>query len=338
MLAKGCYFWFLSLLFLIFGKFMAQTEQNNTLIVQNAEGGQKLLQFLVRRLNLPQPLLHRWIRTGQIRINGGRVKPFVHVASGDMVRIPPFALGMASSAGAENSVMLSHLPLPPLVYEDEHLLVYNKSFGLPVHTGTGHEDSLATRIAAHFEHAAFKPTPAHRLDKDTSGIILIARTYAALRLLQDCFEHRNITKEYLTWVHGLWPHAEPMRLSHNIGKSYVGYDEKVRILDEEKGRESECIATCLRQENNCSLMHIRLITGRTHQIRVQMAESGHAVLGDGKYGDVSEQSMLLHALRICLPDSDDFAQLNLQGKSFMVLPEWGGWQAVTEMALNSLDS
>ncbi len=321
---------------------MTNFEQKNSLTVRSAESGQKLLQYLVRRLNLPQPLLHRWIRTGQIRINGGRAKPFVHVACGDMVRIPPFALSMANSAqihNDNNQINTTPLPnLPSLIYEDEHLLVYNKPVGLPVHTGTGHEDSLATRISMHFSNADFKPTPAHRLDKDTSGIILVARSYAALRLLQNSFEQRHIKKEYLTWAHGIWQHSGPMQLKHNIGKSYEGHDEKVRILSEEKGRESECIVTCLRHEQNHSLMHIHLITGRTHQIRVQLAECGHAVLGDGKYGEASEQSMLLHALRITLPATADYATLNLQGKSFSVLPEWSGWKTVSGMPLYSLDS
>ncbi len=310
-------------------------EQNHNFTVQPAEAGQKLLQFLVRRLNLPQSLLHRWIRTGQVRINGGRGKPFMHVADGDVVRIPPFALGMAASAGKDVDVAVDILSLPPLVYEDEHLLVYNKPWGLPVHTGTGHEDSLATRLGAHFKDAVFKPTPAHRIDKDTSGIIVIARSYVALRLLQDAFEQRSISKEYLAWVHGVWPHDDAKSLNHHMGKGYVGYDEKVRVLSEESGRKSESIVTCLQRINDCSLMHIKLITGRTHQIRVQLATEGFPVLGDGKYGQASGEIMYLHALRIVLPCHDNFTGIGLAGASFMVPPPWDGWQSAKHLPLTA---
>ncbi len=309
---------------------MAESEQKNILVVQPSEGGQKLLQFLVRRLNLPQTLLHRWLRTGQIRINGGRAKPFVLTKTGDAIRMPPFALSMARSAmvvDEEQKTKQSLLPLPPLVYEDEHLLVFNKPYGLPVHTGTGHVDSLATRLQVHYEQDIFKPTPAHRIDKDTSGIILIARSYACLRALQDAFEQRNIVKEYLAWVKGIWPHDGSLLLNHNMGKRYEGDDERVRILTQEQGRASECIATCLRHENQCSLMHIRLITGRTHQIRVQLAAEGFPVFGDGKYGPWHNHTMRLHALRIILPHTKAFEELNLQGKCFAVLPHWDGWQS-----------
>ncbi len=304
---------------------MHKSEQNNILEVQSSESGQKLLQFLVRRLGLPSSLLHRWIRTGQIRVNGNRGKPFILIKTGDAIRMPPFALAMAHSTmpsknAQEQNIKPAQSHLPPIVYEDEHLLVFNKPYGLPVHTGTGHLDSLATRLMEHFKQDAFRPTPAHRLDKDTSGIIIVARTYASLRALQDAFEQRNIIKEYIAWVKGIWPHQEKITLQHNLAKSYEGYDEKVRLQDQ--GRPSESIVTCLRHEKQSSLMHIRLITGRTHQIRVQLAAEGFPVLGDGKYGPFQNQAMRLHALRITLPNTVAFTALGLSSKSFSVLPPW----------------
>ncbi len=312
--------------------------------VQAAEAEQKLLQYLIRKTALPQSLIHRWIRTGQIRVNGGRAKPFMLVKESDSIRLPPFALSMVASAlaqkapsTAEDSTHISPtqktgqehiLPKTQIVFENEHILVLNKEAGLPVHTGTNHTDSLATRLEAHFAHEVFKPTPAHRLDKDTSGLLLVARSYKALRALQDAFQERSLIKEYLAWVQGLWPQSKKAELlQHYIQKSYVGDDEKVRILSAEKGKEAISFVRCLTHSHNCSLMHIRLITGRKHQIRVQMAAQGHPLLGDGKYGQ-GANSLCLHAMRITLPDNEIFAELGLAAASFNVLPPWSAWQKV----------
>ncbi len=325
-----------------------QSSAHNVFEVDAAEAGQKLLQYLLRKSALPQPLLHRWIRTGQIRINGGRAKPFMHIKEHDSIRLPPFALSMINSIASDKHLpqeeRLEHihtqkmfqqqptptLPLPERIFTNEHLFVFNKEAGLPIHTGTGHEDSLATRLEKHFACEKFKPTPAHRLDKDTSGIVLVARSYKALRALQDAFASRHMSKEYLAWVHGIWPHMHIERLHHHMGRSYQGYDEKVRILSADQGKESISIVQCVQQSHNASLMHIRLITGRKHQIRVQMAAKGHPLIGDGKYGKNTplNTSLCLHALRITLPTSPIFASLGLEGASFTVLPTWKGWQKV----------
>ncbi len=331
---------------------MPDTVESNILVVHASEGGQKLLQFLNRRLNLSQSLLHRWIRTGQIRVNGGRTKPFLHISENDMIRLPPFALNLLQNDLAQDLQQQAYarkaipqsLPLPNTIYNDEHLLVLNKPCGLPVHLGTGHTDSLATRLSEHFCDAPFKPTPAHRLDKATSGVMLVAQSYACLRALQDAFEQRTMCKEYLAWVCGDWPYAEPRLLTHHLGKSYIGDDEKVRILSKDEGKISQCIAFCLHRVNGCSLMQIKLITGRTHQIRVQLAAEGYAVLGDYKYGQNQQvenvDNMYLHALRIVLPHTAIFTALNLQDKNFAAHAPWQGWQAVenipdplTELAL-----
>ena len=306
---------------------MSGTDSTHILEVSTAEAGQKLLQFLLRRLSLPQPLLHRWIRTGQIRLNGGRAKPFGRVETGDSVRLPPFALRMDATAQAEGASSSSSsaasssqamLPLPPLVHEEAELLIFHKPAGLPVHTGTGHEeDSLATRLARHYAHAPFMPTPAHRLDKDTSGLLLVAASYGTLRSLQDALRESALVKEYLAWVEGLWLRSGPALLEHRMEKKYTGSDARVHVGE---GKEAASVAVCLRQDvaRNRSLMHIRLLTGRTHQIRAQMAEEGHPLCGDAKYGGQAGQTLRLHALRLILPD----------GREFVALPKWSGADAM----------
>ena len=311
--------------------------------VSEAEAGQKLLQFLQRRLQLPQSLLHRWLRTGQVRLNGGRCKPFVHVEIGDSVRLPPFALKLAAQARAEaaphneQTSQPSGGALPPLMCEKAGILAFCKPAGLPVHGGTGHSTSLASLLAAHFAQADFCPTPVHRLDKDTSGLLLVAASYAALRDAQESLRNGLWHKEYLAWVRGRWPWPEDRLLQHALHKATTQGFEKMHALPLRGSaplltphcKEARCLVRCLATRQQGSLVQVRLLTGRTHQIRVQLAEMGHPVLGDSKYGghgrltghlpyrqsrqaDANTPVLLLHSMRICLPD----------GHCFTSLPDW----------------
>lgn len=329
------------------------TDQPNKVLqpVSAAEAGQKLLQFLERRLALPPTMLHRWIRTGQIRCNGKRCKPFQHVSEGDAVRLPPFALSLTPDSsppsappaplpaqGAELGAELAPtacppLPLPPLVYESPDLFVFNKTAGLPVHPGTGHSDSLTTRLHAVADEL-FCPTPAHRLDKDTSGLLLVARSYTRLRALQEAFADRGLIKEYLAWVEGLWPEGPAQLLRDTLFKQYTGTHEKVEVCRPKPPKstaedttaskgEAACLVSCLHRipgqdgQKARSLMHIRLFTGKTHQIRVQLASRGHPLWGDVKYGSRQRPPFKLHAMRLILQD----------GSEFEALPPWqGSWQ------------
>lgn len=306
-------------------------------VVNEAESGQKVLQFLQRRLNLPPTLLHRWIRTGQVRLNGGRCKPFARVQAGDVVRLPPFALKMAAQNGAapvEAPVPTTAppepdknaaLPLPPVVGTEGSIWAMLKPAGLPTHPGTGHSDSLATRLAARYGQAAFRPTPAHRLDKDTSGILLVAASFEALRRLQEAMRERAMIKEYVVWVHGRWPWPETRLLRHHLHKEAERGYEKMRSVNagaREQTREAVCLVRPLRLHEHKSLLLVRLVTGRTHQIRVQLASLGHPVLGDAKYGPrlrpAQKGLMYLHALRVILPG----------GRMFACLPDWAGEHAL----------
>ena len=306
-------------------------------VVGEAESGQKILQFLQRRLNLPPTLLHRWIRTGQVRLNGGRCKPFARVQTGDMVRLPPFALKMAAQSGAApigtanpastppEPDQNAAVPLPPVVGTEGPIWALFKPAGLPTHPGTGHSDSLATRLAARSAQAAFKPTPAHRLDKDTSGILLVAASFEALRRLQEAIRERALIKEYVVWVHGRWSWAETRLLRHHLCKEPEHGYEKMRSVGvgtKEQAREALCLVRPLRVRGHESLLLVRLFTGRTHQIRVQLASLGHPVLGDAKYGPPERRAqtgpMRLHALRVILPG----------GRVFACLPDWTGEHAV----------
>ena len=330
-------------------------------MVQETESGQKLLQFLQRRLNLPPTLLHRWVRTGQVRINGSRCKPFARVQTGDIVRLPPFAFKMAEessdAAGPQDmtdiesgALKADAPPLPPMIGTDGYLWAFNKPAGLPTHPGTGHDDSLSSRLAAYFADAPFRPVPVHRLDKETSGVLLVAASYEALNKAQDALRSGTMSKEYVVWVQGSWPFAETQLLRHFLRKDSAQGYEKVRPAapDEADSREALCLVRPLRVGTRQSLLLVRLLTGRTHQIRVQLAAMGHPVVGDSKYGSaprrhvprgssslpapartggtdtaklLAAENLMLHALRITMPC----------GRIFSCLPAWTGEHALELM-------
>ena len=304
-------------------------------VVQEPESGQKLLQFLQRRLNLPQAMLHRWVRTGQVRINGSRCKPFSRVQTGDTVRLPPFAMKMAAQCDSASPTPASKgqskddapedgPPLPPLVGKSGYLWAFDKPAGLPVHPGTGHEDSLTTRLSCHFAGASFMPTPVHRLDRGTSGIILVAASYAALDETQRALRSNAMHKEYVAWVAGRWPHTQTCLVRHFLRKEAVDGFERVRPVkaDAPDAKEALCLVRALSIADRASLVQVRLLTGRTHQIRVQLSSLGHPVLGDTKYGQTrAGVALYLHSLRVILPE----------GPSFTCLPSWSGPRALTAL-------
>ncbi len=310
------------------------------------EAGQKLLQFLARRFpGVPGSALLRAIRTGQVRVDGGRRQPFHRLAEGQLVRVPPFR-----ETGGEGAPQAApalepldrELPGLDILYEDAGLLAVNKPAGLCSHAGTRHRDSVADRLKALHAGASFSPTLAHRLDKDTSGILLVAKSYAELRRLGELFalggERGGAAKTYLAWVDGAWPGpglGTPEILEDRLDRLEL---EEGRVAGRKKvvdataspeageGKLARCEVRPILRKRSATLMAVRLFTGRTHQIRVQLSLRGHAVISDGVYGrKVRGVPMLLHALRLDLP-----------GLSLFAPPPWTGPFAVPEKVLATL--
>lgn len=298
-----------------------QMANNNTstniVEVGTAEAGQKLLRFLQRRLALPEALLHRWLRTGQIRLNGRRCRAYETVAEHDFVRLPPFATHLSQS-GAAPAPPAAEADLPPLLAEHNGIWAFAKPAGLATHPGTSTGVNMAELLARHYSGYAFRPAPAHRLDKETSGILLAGSTFPAQKQLQTWFREGRVHKEYLAWVKGAWPDTEPVLLRHYVG----GFDHiEARDWPFAHSNEAICVVRPVRVTGGNSLMQVLLVTGRKHQIRAQMAALGSPVLGDSRYGARKGLQLRLHACRIILPDGQDFTYL----------PPWTGNYAVTEL-------
>jgi 23S rRNA pseudouridine955/2504/2580 synthase len=259
------------------------------LAVSGEEAGQKLLQFLARRLDAPAPMLHRWIRTGQVRINGRRCAPFARLEAGDGVRVPPFARPRSLPDAPRSGWR------PDILAESGAVLICCKPAGLPVHAGSGHTDSLIARLRALRPEAPFALTPAHRLDKAASGLLIVGKSYEGLRLAQAAAGSGDIGKVYLAWAHGLCPWEEETLLVDRLLKARDA-DGRERVRVSPDGRPARLRARCLERRQDASLLRLVLHTGRNHQIRAQMAARGFALVGDPKYGGPPcRQGLLLHA-------------------------------------------
>ncbi len=321
--------------------------------VDTAEQGMKLIRFLARRLeSADEAVLHRWIRTGQVRVNSGRAKPFARIKAGDAVRLPPFA-ALATDAAAPPA------PAPcagqylgdglRVLALTKDILALEKTGGLPTQPGSGHDDSVVDRLRKLFTGQAYVPAPAHRLDKDCSGVLLAGRTHEAQMRLHALFAaktdqkspEKGLEKIYLAWVAGAWPHEGPLVLRDNLSKiphAARHGAERVRAVASGEGRAALAEATlCAALPQTglgpASMLRIRLCTGRTHQIRAQLAERGYPIIGDAKYGGPAFPQLLLHAHRLAVPpDGEAFSGLTAVSwpthwpqpyRAFTISPESG---------------
>ncbi|WP_272701459.1 pseudouridine synthase [Desulfovibrio sp. Fe33] len=278
------------------------------IIVTQAESGQKLLQFLERRLtgDVPRSAIQKWIRTGQVRVDKGRKKPFDRIEAGQTVRIPPYSPGEGKTVSEAGSLVIA--------YEDDEVLAVAKPAGLAAHGGDGVEDSVTARLRAMFRDADFMPTLAHRLDRDTSGLLLAAKSYGTLRELNDLFASGGVAKVYLAWVDGRWCEPDGALLEDVMEKSGAPGKERVRTGT---GKTALARVAGLSVSKDRSLLAVRLLTGRTHQIRVQLASRGYPVVGDRKYGQSkSRTSMRLHCYAMRAGE-----------RTLSLKPAWsGGWE------------
>lgn len=252
--------------------------------VDEESAGQRLDNFLLRHLKgAPKTLVYRVIRSGEVRVNKGRASADTRVQAGDDVRVPPLRLADKPAAAAQAAVPAREFPV---LFEDEHLLAVAKPAGVAVHGGSGVSSGVIEQLRSARPQARFLEL-VHRLDKETSGVLLLAKKRSALTAVQDQFRARDTGKLYQALVLGAWP-AGLKVIDLPLHKTLDAAGERhVRVVSpaHEDGRRSITLIRAVRPAGAYSLLDISLKTGRTHQIRVHLAHSGHPIVGDPKYGD-----------------------------------------------------
>jgi 23S rRNA pseudouridine955/2504/2580 synthase len=261
---------------------------------------QRIDNFLLRHLKgVPKSHVYRVLRSGEVRVNSGRVKPEYRLKTGDRVRVPPVRVA------ERKELKLKPLDLP-IVHEDASLLVVDKPSGVAVHGGSGVSYGVIESLRAERPQAKMLEL-AHRLDRDTSGLLVVAKKRSALVELHRMLRDGEVEKIYVAVVKGV-PAKKAFDIREALHK-YVNAKGERRVAVKEGGMEAATRVKVLASAIGLSVLELRLLTGRTHQIRVHLAHAGHPVLGDDKYGDFElnralarqgVKRLFLHARRLSL--------------------------------------
>ena len=274
--------------------------QVKTLTVDDDSAGQRLDNYLMRHLKgVPKTHVYRIIRSGEVRVNKGRAGADARVQAGDLVRLPPVRVSERVAEKAQDMATAAQsAPAREFVvlFEDEHLLAIDKPAGVAVHGGSGVSFGVIEQLRMARPQAPFLEL-VHRLDRETSGILLLAKKRSALRQLQDQFRQRETGKTYLALVAGQWP-AHRKVLDKSLHKYLLPDGERrVRVVakDDPDAMSALTLVKVREQAVGFSLLEVTIRTGRTHQIRVHLASEGCPIAGDDKYGDFELNKALLRA-------------------------------------------
>lgn len=309
------------------------------LTVDEESAGQRLDNYLIRVLKgVPKTHIYRIIRSGEVRRNKGRVSADDRVQAGDVLRIPPIRL---SERAEEKAAQPAPAREFPVVFEDEAFLAIDKPAGVAVHGGSGVSFGVIEQMRQARPQARLLEL-VHRLDRETSGLLLIAKKKSALKALQDQFRERETGKTYLALVKGQWP-ANRKVLDQPLHKYLLPDGERrVRVTgkDDPDGMRSITLVKVAQRipapagvafEAGFSLLEVTIKTGRTHQIRVHLSHAGHPIVGDDKYGDfelnrqlarLGFKRMFLHAWRLQLTHPVSGTAMQLQAELPPELQRW----------------
>ena len=270
--------------------------------------GQRIDNFLITYLKgVPKTLIYRILRKGEVRVNKGRIKPEYKLQAGDVVRVPPVRVPERDEPVPVAQGLLQRLEAA-IVHEDKGLIVLNKPAGIAVHGGSG----LSFGVIEAFRQLrpdAKELELVHRLDRDTSGLLMIAKKRSMLRHLHEQLRGDGVDKRYMALVRGNWPTAQK-QVRAPLLKSNLRSGERMVEVNEE-GKEALTLFKVLRRFGDfATLVEARPITGRTHQIRVHALHAGHCIAGDPKYGDedfsreirdLGGKRLFLHAYALTVP-------------------------------------
>ncbi|MEJ5864018.1 23S rRNA pseudouridine(955/2504/2580) synthase RluC [Pseudomonas farsensis] len=273
--------------------------------------GQRIDNFLITALKgVPKTLVYRILRKGEVRVNKGRVKPEYKLQAGDVVRVPPVRLPERDEPAPVAQGLLQRLEAA-IVYEDKALIVMNKPAGIAVHGGSGLSFGVIEALRQ-LRPDAKELELVHRLDRDTSGLLMIAKKRSMLRHLHAALRGDGVDKRYMALVRGHWPTAKK-QVNAPLQKSNLRSGERMVEVNDE-GKEALTLFRVLRRFGEfATLVEARPITGRTHQIRVHTLHAGHMIAGDNKYGDedfsreireLGGKRLFLHAYQLTVPLPD----------------------------------
>ena len=290
-------------------------DKVSQLTISDTQAGQRIDNFLLKHLKgVPKSHIYRLLRSGQVRVNSGRKKPHYKLQADDKIRLPPVSISEQQNTQVPPSVMQTLKDA--IIFEDENIIAINKPSGIAVHKGSG----LRFGVIEVFRQIAPEQTLelVHRLDRETSGCLLLAKNRQILALLHELFRHEktvHIEKTYIALLDGQWQSGsktidmgiskikrggEHLMQADELGDRAISHFEPLEIFS-------------LDNTNQCSLMKITIETGRTHQIRVHAQHSGFPIIGDSKYGnkaanqyfrELGLKRLFLHAKQLYLPLAD----------------------------------
>lgn len=310
----------------------AQMPSVQILTISEDREGQRLDNFLFNTLKgVPKTHVYRLLRTGQVRINGKRCKPDSRIHAGDLVRVPPVRVPEPRDPGLAPERLLREVP-GWIVFEDRHYLVFNKPSGIAAHGGSGISFGAIELLRQARPEEAFELV--HRLDRDTSGVLVFAKKRPALTQLQTEIRENRIRKRYFALLAGRLP-KDKMHVDAALAKNVLQGGERMVTIDDD-GKPSRSTFKVIERLRDATFVEVIIETGRTHQIRVHAQHLGHPVLGDDKYGEqTANQSakktfglkrLFLHAaefgFRVGEPARDYLFEAPLAPELATVLAAW----------------
>lgn len=285
-------------------------------VVGDEDAGQRIDNYLIRECKgVPKSHIYRILRSGEVRVNGGRITQTYRLKEGDELRIPPIRVAAPSAAAVSPQAPLREFEI---VFEDEHFLVLNKPAGLAVHGGSGVSFGVIELLRRQRPQAKFLEL-AHRLDRETSGLLIVGKKRAALNHIQDQMREGGIEKRYYALVRGRW--LNQMQHVKLALHKFLTEEGERRVTASHEGKPAHSIVRLVARWARYSLVEVELKTGRTHQIRVHMQTLGFPLLGDDKYGDFTLNKqlvreglprMFLHAAHLVLTHPVSGERLSLR--------------------------